>query len=39
MFFLGIPFPQIARILLAGEAEAVLAEEVKGRDTVSDHKK
>lgn len=37
-FSWGILSPQRARILLAGEAEAVLAEEIKGRDTVSDHK-
>ena len=37
--FLGNSVPQGARLLLAVEADAVLAEEVKGRDTVSDHKK
>lgn len=31
--------PQRPRLLLALEADAVLAKEVKGRDTVSDHKK
>lgn len=31
--------PQRPRLLLAVEADAVLAKEVKGRDTVSDHKK
>ena len=36
--FSGESFPTESQNSLAGEAEAVPAEEVEGRDTVSDHK-